>query len=156
MTSQQENVSSEMSGGMADGKRQTQTHDNINNGAPEPGRVGIDISKLSDDQCRKLYPELIKRLDDSENKVRIAACSTLSSLVDGMPKTFDGTNVEYMIANLLVHMDDSDAEVQEAVYATACRLAVVFPMSMEKELAKIRGLHRSTYFIDRISKTIHF
>lgn len=111
---------------------------------------GRNILKLPDQLCRDIYPELLKRLDDAENKVRIAACKTFSAFIERMPDSFDATHVQYITYNLLVHMDDADSAVQEAVCAAACGLANVHPQMLNEELRKVRGVHRDTKYCDKI------
>eukprot|EP00884_Botryococcus_braunii_P011389 jgi/Botrbrau1/20250/Bobra.31_1s0039.3 len=129
-------------------------HVGIDKGSSEQSVPKFVVQELPDALCRDLYPELLKRLDDSENTVRIAACRTLTALVEGMSDAYDATHVQYLTSNLLVHMDDTDSQVQEAVCATACRLAKVQPELMKEELKKVRDVHKSTKYIDRISDLV--
>lgn len=114
----------------------------------------VTKSKISEQVWRSIYPELLKRLDDLENEVRIVACGTFSVLFSALPDAPDASTVQYMASALLLHMDDADINVQNAVCVTLCQMASAHPEVMEKELAKVRGLHRSTVFIDRVSAVL--
>jgi hypothetical protein len=108
---------------------------------------------MSDVLCRRIYPELLKRLDDSDNRVWIAASAGFTTFVSVMPPMFEDTNVGHMAAGLLVHMhmDDADAAVQGAVCDAMCTLARVRPHVTCAELAKVRGFHRSSVYVDRVA-----
>jgi hypothetical protein len=62
---------------------------------------------------RDVYFDLAKRLDDSNDQVRIAACTMLKSFaVTATPGDFRGGPVEYIVDCLLVHLDDTDRSIQ--------------------------------------------
>ena len=66
-----------------------------------------------------MYPKLIKRLDDSDDKLRVAVCSTLKDFFLCAPKSaFSSTTVEYLLEQLFVHLDDPNNEIQLAVFET--------------------------------------
>ncbi len=68
---------------------------------------------LGEDPIRLLYQELLKRLDDSSNGVRSAACEAINSLFMATPKIhLLGTPLEYSVEQLLIHLDDQDASIQ--------------------------------------------
>jgi dynein assembly factor 5, axonemal len=68
---------------------------------------------LSEQPVLELYPALLKRLDDSSDKVRIAVCSCfLSFLKAAPPSAFHGTTIDYTLDQLLVHLDDVDPAIQ--------------------------------------------
>lgn len=121
-----------------------------------PGQVMpiVTHSKMSEQLWRNIYPELLKRLDDSENEVRIVACRTFSIFISAMPDALDTSTIQHMATNLLLHMDDADGNVQDAVCETACQLASAHAEVTEGELTKVRGVHRSTIFIDRVSAVL--
>jgi dynein assembly factor 5, axonemal len=67
---------------------------------------------LSHEQVRSVYIELTKRLDDSNNGVRVAACGALRALCGALTSAYCDTNAGYLAQGVLVHMDDSDKAVQ--------------------------------------------
>ncbi len=60
-----------------------------------------------------MYFDLAKRLDDSNDQVRIAACTMLKSFAGtASPGDMRGGPVEYIVDCLLVHLDDTDRAIQ--------------------------------------------
>ncbi len=71
---------------------------------------------LGEDPIRLLFPELLKRLDDSNDDVRLAACEAINSLFMATPKVhLQGTPLEYSVEQLLIHLDDQDASIQVSI-----------------------------------------
>ena len=105
---------------------------------------------LSDEQRRALYPELIKRLDDSNNSVRITICGALKLYVSRFLSPSDSTAAQYMLPILLLHMDDADPGVQETVCQVVCSLAAVMPNFVAEETAKIQQHHHAQQFCERV------
>jgi dynein assembly factor 5 len=66
---------------------------------------------------RKLYPELLKRLDDSNDAIRVEAARAFEQFLRGMAPGFEPGQMEYMVRALCVHLDDSNSGVQDAVQA---------------------------------------
>eukprot|EP00878_Enallax_costatus_P023694 GHUV01025226.1.p1 GENE.GHUV01025226.1~~GHUV01025226.1.p1 ORF type:complete len:348 (+),score=153.00 GHUV01025226.1:1-1044(+) len=75
-------------------------------------------SQLNDEARRAIYPELLKRLDDSSNKVRIAACAALVAFIQSAGSSYCSTNSGYLAAGVILHMDDGEQDVAEA----ACKV----------------------------------
>jgi dynein assembly factor 5 len=105
---------------------------------------------LSHEQRRALYPELHKRLDDSANGVRVAACGALRALAATLPADYCDTNSGYLAAGVIIHMDDSDGAVQEAAAAALEALAAVKPAVVRREVAKARERFRAKHYCDRV------
>ena len=81
---------------------------------------------LSPDQAdlfREIYPETLKRLDDSQDPVRIEACAFIGVLftrVSTESKLLSRSSVAYILKGLLVHLDDQSEAVAAAVADAAC------------------------------------
>jgi dynein assembly factor 5 len=80
-------------------------------------RFGAVASALDYETQRKLYPELLKRLDDSNDAIRVEAARAFEQFLRGMAPGFEPGQMEYMVRALCVHLDDSNAGVQDAVQA---------------------------------------
>ncbi|CAD7702584.1 unnamed protein product [Ostreobium quekettii] len=104
---------------------------------------------LTDAHRRALYPELLKRLDDSSNRVRVAACGPLRAFVATMPPDYCSTNTGYLLAGMLIHMDDGEAGVREAVYSVVEGAAAKRPDVTEAEVMKVRERFRCRMYCDR-------
>lgn len=81
-----------------------------------------------------LRPDLLRRLDDSSNRVRVAACGALQAWLAAAQAAGDAgggmladADAAGLAATLLIHLDDPDSEVAEAVCAALEQLAAVRP-----------------------------
>ncbi|WIA31178.1 hypothetical protein OEZ86_001183 [Tetradesmus obliquus] len=106
--------------------------------------------RLSDEQRRAIYPELLKRLDDSSNKVRIAACAALVEFVRAAGSSYCATNSGYLAAGVVLHMDDGDQEVAEAACQVLEALATTQPAVAAAEVKRVQGRFRACHYCDRV------
>uniref|UniRef100_A0A061S1R9 Heat repeat-containing protein 2 n=1 Tax=Tetraselmis sp. GSL018 TaxID=582737 RepID=A0A061S1R9_9CHLO len=104
---------------------------------------------LGDDSRRAIYPELCKRLDDSSDQNRAAACEALLAFAEVSPH-YDPTNTKYLLDRLLIHMDDFNRGIQEAVCKVVVRIAGSKPALVKEEATKAAPRHRSKEFIERV------
>jgi dynein assembly factor 5 len=65
-------------------------------------------------QITNLYRELLKRLDDSSDDIRLDACLALCQYVRVVPQDYDRTHYKYLLRGLLVHLDDTNPKIQVA------------------------------------------
>ena len=84
---------------------------------PFGSRFSAVASALDYETQRKLYPELLKRLDDSNDAIRVEAARAFEQFLRGMAAGFEPGQMEYMVRALCVHLDDGNAAVQDAVQA---------------------------------------
>merc|ERR1719224_245409 len=73
-------------------------------------------AEISADQLREVYPEMLKRLDDSNDKIRAVVCEALSVFFKCLPPKWSRSLYEYILKTLFVHLDDPNPELQKAVY----------------------------------------
>lgn len=59
-----------------------------------------------DDDYKAVYPELLKRLDDAQDGIRIETCKVLEAFFEGMPDPWSSSLYEYTVKNIFVHLDD--------------------------------------------------
>ena len=105
---------------------------------------------LTDEQRRFVYPELLKRMDDSRDEIRVAAARVVGAFFRAAPKDYDETNVGYLLKGFVVHMDDANGDVQEAVCA-ACEIAAGVKTEATREaMLAARNTHRHPRFVDRV------
>ena len=79
---------------------------------------------LLESRTRALYPQLLKRLDDASDSVRILSCEPISSLLAAANYSrdwaananLDKANFQFLLRGLLVHLDDPSPEIQQAVH----------------------------------------
>ena len=72
---------------------------------------------LGEEAVHQIYPDLMKGLDDSNERVRFASCDALLYfLTSASSKNYKGTAIEYMVENLFLHLDDPNPDFREKVY----------------------------------------
>ncbi len=59
-----------------------------------------------------IYRELLKRLDDSSDDIRLDACQTLAVFMRIVPADYDRNHYKYLLRGLLVHLDDTNPSIQ--------------------------------------------
>lgn len=73
----------------------------------------IFLLASTEEPVHQLYAEILKRLDDSNDTVRKAACQTFTTFLKAAPKEhFRGTIIDYTLDCLFVHLDDSEPDIQ--------------------------------------------
>ena len=74
---------------------------------------------LDKDQLHKLYPELIKRLDDHSEEIRIEILKLFGIYVDCLNNNYDQVlyqaQLHVIFENLLLYLDDSSPKIQKRV-----------------------------------------
>jgi len=106
---------------------------------------------LGEEAVTRLYPSLVKCLDDSCDIVRYAACRALKSFLKSVPAShFCGTPVDYIVDQLLVHLDDPDTRFQDTILDV---ITVALDIDLDlvvKKCTAARSSHRSTHFCDML------
>ena len=67
------------------------------------------------DDFKEVYPELLKRLDDSQDGIRIETCKAFENFFQFVPEDWANNLFEYMIQNIFIHLDDSEDTIQVAI-----------------------------------------
>ena len=74
---------------------------------------------LDQDRLHNMYPELLKRLDDSSDEIRVMVTQTMLAYLDCFREDYEvglyRAHLEALYKGLLVHLDDPEAKIQEAV-----------------------------------------
>lgn len=122
----------------------------------------------------KIYPALLKCLDDCNKQVRQASCTAIQSFLeilleveqDSHPSisisSADTTMINYMVEQLMLHMDDLDLDIQESIYDLMKFLIIRTKELQEKrednigrmlrllerEIRDAKLSHRTSYFCD--------
>ena len=75
--------------------------------------------KVNQDRLHNMYVELLKRLDDSSDEIRLMVARTFLAYLDCFQAAYDvqlyRAHLEAMYKGLLVHLDDPDDRIQEAI-----------------------------------------
>lgn len=110
---------------------------------------------LDYEMVRQLYPELLKRLDDSNDAVRLSGCAAIGQLcLTSRPEDLEGTPCQYTIDTLLIHMDDTDPSVQAAVFEALLPYVALDPVHGRKAVMAARDKHRHPGYCDRLVEHI--
>ena len=76
-------------------------------------------TSLEPGRLHNMYPDLLKRLDDSSDEVRIATCQTFLLYLDCFQGDFQvglyRAHLEAIFQGLLLHLDDPNEEIQIAI-----------------------------------------
>ncbi len=81
--------------------------------------LAICGSTFHPDRLHAMYMELLKRLDDSNDEIRVAVSKTFMTYFECFPKDYHVSlyraHLETLYRGLLVHLDDPDQKIQQAV-----------------------------------------
>lgn len=109
--------------------------------------------RLGEPQVHQLYPELLKRLDDSCDDVRKAIVPALKSFFAcAAPKHFHHTCRQVLVETLLLHMDDVDTELQQQMFEALVVLTTRLQIQplLIKHATTARTQHRSPDLCDAL------
>ena len=86
-------------------------------------------------QLAAVQPDLMRRLDDSSNRVRVAACTALQAWLRGVLAAGGGGGLADAVASslastLLIHADDADDDVAAAACALLEQLGTARPSAV--------------------------
>lgn len=63
----------------------------------------------------EIYPELLKRLDDAQDGIRIEACKAFEVLFKFLPNPWSSSLYKYTIKQIFIHVDDPNQAIQQAI-----------------------------------------
>jgi len=64
---------------------------------------------------KEIYPELLKRLDDSQDGIRIATAETFNVFFKYLPDPWSSSLYDYTIKTIFIHLDDQNSDIQKAI-----------------------------------------
>ncbi|XP_040122774.1 dynein assembly factor 5, axonemal [Oryx dammah] len=109
---------------------------------------------IDPDKFIRIYPELLKRLDDVSDDVRLAATSALVSWLQRVQseasKCCYQNSVRHLYRELLVYLDDPERAVQDAVLEALKAGSVLFPDLLVKETEAVLHKHRSPSYCEQL------
>ncbi|CAI5745306.1 unnamed protein product [Peronospora destructor] len=106
---------------------------------------------LGEEPVHQLYSEILKRLDDSNDIVRKAACQTFSAFLKAAPKEhFQRPIINYTLDCLFVHLDDPEPDIQKAVYNVLTETIAIDAPQLAKKAEENRSRHRSPHYCDQL------
>mmetsp|Transcript_67203 Transcript_67203/g.161006 ORF Transcript_67203/g.161006 Transcript_67203/m.161006 type:complete len:949 (+) Transcript_67203:80-2926(+) len=100
-------------------------------------------TEITGDQLREVYPELLKRLDDSNDKIRAVVCEALVTFFQCLPAKWSRSLYEYMLRTLFVHLDDTNSEIHRGIQAVLEAAAPADPPTFihEGQIAAAKSTH---------------
>ncbi len=124
--------------------------------------LSLNILPFLEELSKLIYSELLKRLDDSQDSIRIVTCKTFASYLSkkgGCPTTLDSVHYEAIIKGISIHIDDTNPEIQQAVFESLCvgcsKNGGVLPDAVLYEvLSEARKNFRNVKYIDDVLSLI--
>ncbi|KAF1379499.1 hypothetical protein PFLUV_G00176680 [Perca fluviatilis] len=115
-------------------------------------------TSLHPEALNKIYPVLLKRLDDSSEEVRSVALQALglwlSSLTKDYNPEFFAPHLQLLFQQLLLHLDDPDSSVQDQVLEILKKGSSVHPGLLKREVEAVRNKQRSPLYCDQLLQHI--
>ncbi|KFO37623.1 HEAT repeat-containing protein 2 [Fukomys damarensis] len=109
---------------------------------------------MNPDKFIKVYPELLKRLDDVSNDVRMAAASTLLTwlrcIQSSEGKSYYQSSIQYLYRELLIHLDDPESTIQDTVLEVLKEGSALFPDLLVRETEAVIHKHRSATYCEQL------
>ena len=100
----------------------------------------------------ELYPKLLKRLDDSEDAIRITICRTLKVFLKcAAPQCYRGTTIDYTLDQLFIHLDDPDPNIQKEVFDVIMEAAECIDANLVMKKAESnKATHRNPVMCEAV------
>ncbi|XP_071953209.1 dynein axonemal assembly factor 5-like [Antedon mediterranea] len=107
------------------------------------------------DHLHSFYVELLKRLDDSSDDIRVAVAKTFLIYFQCFPVNYDtslyGAHLQEMYKGLLVHLDDPDPHIQQQLLDVLKEAGKIKPSLLLDELEAVRHKHRTDIYCQKLS-----
>ncbi|ROL53029.1 Dynein assembly factor 5, axonemal [Anabarilius grahami] len=119
----------------------------------------LTTQQLSPDSLNKIYPELLKRVDDSSEDVRLEALKSLSTWFSSLGRNYDPhpcrPHLEFLFQQLLLYMDDPDTKVQDSVLEVLKVASAVDRGLLQQQTEAVREKQHSPEYCDKLLQHIH-
>ncbi|XP_010157393.1 PREDICTED: HEAT repeat-containing protein 2, partial [Eurypyga helias] len=100
------------------------------------------------------YTEVLKRLNDASHDVRLAAAHTLTDwfkcLKGSDVKSAMEGHTEFLYQELLIHLDDPDENIQNAVLEVLKEGSILYPELLVREIEGVVHKHRTPEYCHRL------
>ncbi|XP_026714960.1 dynein assembly factor 5, axonemal [Athene cunicularia] len=110
--------------------------------------------QFDEDKFTTTYTEVLKRLDDASCDVRLAAAHTLTNwfkcLEDSDMKSAMQSHIEFLYQELLIHLDDPDQNIQNAVLEVLKEGSVLYPELLVKEIEGVVHKHQTPVYCNQL------
>ena len=106
-------------------------------------------AQLSEDTVVSLYPSLLKCIDDCDENVRFAGCALISIFFEAAPPSHFQCGVyDNIVEQLLIHMDDPDPKMQQAILDVLRSSMKINKKTLIKKVQDAKLCHRSSQYCD--------
>lgn len=81
--------------------------------------IGQELSYINEEHIHKTSPEIVSRLEDKNDEVRLAAIEAIREIWKVLPKDYDLSfyyvHIDYVYTNMLTHLDDPKEKFQKLI-----------------------------------------
>ncbi|GBP34964.1 Dynein assembly factor 5, axonemal [Eumeta japonica] len=113
---------------------------------------------FTSERLHKLYYPVLKRLDDSSDKVRSLAVGCVRALFERRPLLYDtvtfGAHIDALYSAMLVHLDDSDDDFRKEMLDALLGLSDIDSKLLEKKVKANIHLYRNKAAFERLASHI--
>ncbi|KAK7940376.1 hypothetical protein WMY93_003702 [Mugilogobius chulae] len=113
---------------------------------------------LHSEALNKIYPDLLKRLDDSSEEVRAVALEALGLWVSSLSKDYSPelctSHLQLLFQQLLLYLDDPDSAVQDQVLEILKKGCVLHPSLLKTETEAVKDKQRCPVYCERLLQHI--
>ncbi|XP_017788530.1 PREDICTED: dynein assembly factor 5, axonemal, partial [Habropoda laboriosa] len=110
------------------------------------------LDHLTDEYIHKIYPILLKRLDDGCDDVRIISLEALTEVWNAIPENYDiyfnKGHIDSLYTTTIIYLDDPEVEFQNIVLGSLKVLAKIHPQLLYEKLQKCKTNFRNQNSID--------
>ncbi|KAK4813740.1 hypothetical protein QYF61_023676 [Mycteria americana] len=110
--------------------------------------------QFDEDKFTNTYTEVLKRLDDASCDVRLAAAHTLTNwfkcLKESDVKSAMESHIEFLYQELLIHLDDPDQNIQNAVLEVLKEGSVLYPELLVREIEGVVHKHQTPAYCNQL------
>ncbi|KAK2829202.1 hypothetical protein Q7C36_017192 [Tachysurus vachellii] len=99
--------------------------------------------------------ELLKRLDDSSQEVRVEALKSLSAWLSSLDTQTYRPNLEFFFQHLLLYLDDPDHQFQLMVLDVLKASSVAEHVLLQQKVEEVREKQRNSAYCDQLLQYIH-
>lgn len=123
--------------------------------------IGRQLSRLTDQHIHRIYPVMLKRLDDGCDDVRYAAVEALVEVWSAASEDYDvvvsKSHIDALYTTMIVHLDDPESHFQLVMLGNARRLSLrLFLFFKATQPSVISKSTLSVTYRDIINNTVVF
>ncbi|XP_066582269.1 dynein axonemal assembly factor 5 [Prorops nasuta] len=116
--------------------------------------IGHKNNTISAEHIHKVYPVVLKRLDDACDDVRCTAAEALVEIWSSLPKDYDlvcsKCHVDMIYTTMIIHLDDPEPKFQELMLEALIKVAHVHPELLHHKLQNCKTNFRNQEGIQKL------